>query len=74
MLELNTLLATNFIESNQNNDLSVIFEKSDNKYTYGHSDTYIYIKVNKDETLHNQIKDVSIKSVKYKDTFGKIKH
>ncbi len=74
LLQLNEALATKFIEKNQNREVSVIFEKSDEKYTYGHSDTYIYIKVDKDETLHNQIKNVMIKSVKYKDTFGKVQN
>ena len=73
LLELNTILATDFIEKSACNNLSVIFEKSDDQFTYGHSDTYIYIKVNKDETLHNRIMDVSIKSIKYKDTLGVVK-
>jgi len=73
LLELNVLLATNYIKKNSKNMLSVIFEKSDKEFTYGHSDTYIYIKVNKDVKLHNQIKNVLIKSIKYKDTFGTIK-
>ena len=72
LLDLNTKLATKFIEKSKTKELSVIFEKSDNNYTYGHSDTYIYIKVNKDIKLHNQIIDVVIESVKYKDTFGKV--
>lgn len=73
LLELNTKLATNFIEKSKDSTLSVIFEKSDELYTYGHSDTYIYIKVDKDELLHNQIENVLIKTIKYKDTYGKIK-
>ena len=73
LLDLNIKLATKFIEKSRTKELSVIFEKSDKQFTYGHSDTYIYIKVNKDESLHNQIIDVLIKSVKYKDTFAKIK-
>ncbi len=73
LLELNNELATAFIEKSKTTDLSVIFEKSDDQYTYGHSDTYIYIKVNKDVTLHNQIRNVTIKSVKYKDTLGIVK-
>lgn len=72
LLKLNSKLATQFIQENKDNPLSVIFEKSDEEFTYGHSSTYVYIKVKKDEALHNQIKDVSIESIKYKDTFGKI--
>ena len=72
LLDLNTKLATKFIEKSRTKELSVIFEKSDKQFTYGHSDTYIYIKVDKDIKLHNQIIDVVIESVKYKDTFGKV--
>ncbi|MCK5388287.1 MAG: hypothetical protein KAJ22_03295, partial [Candidatus Izimaplasma sp.] len=74
LLDLNVELATEFIKKSKNTNLSVIFEKSDDKFTYGHSDTYIYIKVNKNETLHNQIVDVSIKSIKYRDTLGSVKN
>lgn len=73
LLELNVQLATKFINNSMNNELSVIFEKSDELYTYGHSDTYIYVKVKRDESLHNKIKNVTIEKVKYKDTFVKLK-
>lgn len=72
LLELNEKLATNFINESKENNLSVLFEKSDDLYTYGHSDTYIYVKVNKDLELHNKIAKVSIENVKYKDTFAKL--
>lgn len=71
LLELNETLANKFIESQDK--ASVLFEKSDETYTYGHSGTYIYIKVKKDETLHNQIKNVVLIDKKYKDTLAKIK-
>ena len=73
LLKLNIELATRFIEGSKDSYLSVIFEKSDDEFTYGHSDTYIYIKVNKDEKLHNQIKNVLIQSIKYRDTLGIVK-
>ncbi len=72
LLKLNNRLATNFINKSKNKPLSVIFEKSDKQFTYGHSSTYIYLKVLKNETLHNQIVNVLIDKAKYKDTFGKI--
>ncbi len=71
-LELNNILATNFIEKSKEKALSVLFEKSDDQFTYGHSDTYIYIKVKKDINLHNQIIDVVIKSIEYRDTLGTV--
>lgn len=73
LLEVNETLATRFIRSNINKPLSVLFEKSDENYTYGHSDTYIYAKVAKDATLHNHIHDVTIEIPKYKDTYCKRK-
>jgi len=73
LLEVNEMLATQFIESSKTKPLSVLFEKSDEKYTYGHSDTYIYAKVAKDESLHNHIHDVMIETPKYKDTYCKRK-
>ncbi len=72
LLELNEALATRFIQKFVEKQASVLFEKSDDKYTYGHSDTYIYVKVDKDINLHNKIANVTIKRPNYKDTFAKI--
>ena len=72
LLNLNTELATKFIEDSKDKILSVIFEQSDKDFTYGHSSTYIYIKVKKNEKLHNEIKEVGIESAIYKDTLGYI--
>lgn len=73
LLQLNDVLATNYINTFKHKVVSVLFESSDDSFTHGHSDTYITIKVKKDESLHNTIKDVLVESVKYKDTRGKIK-
>jgi len=73
LIQLNEELASNYINSNKDKVISVLFESSDDEFTYGHSDTYITIKVKRDESLHNTIKNVSIDTVKYKDTLGKIK-
>ena len=73
LLELNEKLANKYIESRKISPLSVLFEKSDERYTYGHSDTYIYVKVDKDLSLHNKICTVEIEIVKYKDTYCKRK-
>lgn len=70
LIEINEQLATNYIKTQS--ELSVLFEKSDDRYTYGHSDTYVYVKVIKDTNLHNSIYKVSIENVKYKDTFAKL--
>jgi threonylcarbamoyladenosine tRNA methylthiotransferase MtaB len=68
LLKLNDQLATQFIESSDT--VSVLFEKADERYMYGHSDTYIYIKVDKDESLLNEIVDVKITKHEYKNTEG----
>ena len=73
LIELNETLALNYIKSQKENSVSVLFEKSDDKFTYGHSDSYIYIMVDKDESLHNTITDVILESIDYKHTYAKIK-
>jgi threonylcarbamoyladenosine tRNA methylthiotransferase MtaB len=71
LLELNEKYATKYIESLQ--EINVLFETSDEHYTYGHSSHYIYVKTSKDETLHNQMKQCEITHPLYKDTTVKIK-
>ena len=73
LLELNEELASEYIQSSKSNDVSVIFETSDERYTYGHSDTYIKVKTDKDETLHNQLRSCQIIRPKYKDTYVQLK-
>lgn len=73
LIQLNEELATTFINSYKDKVISVLFEKSDEEFTYGHSDTYIYVKVKKEIKLKNTIQNVEIIRVKYKDTFGIIK-
>lgn len=73
LIQLNEELATNYIKFYKDKVISVLFESEDNDFSYGHSDTYIKIKVAKDDMLHNCIKDVLVLEAKYKDTFGKIK-
>ena len=73
LIQLNENLATKYINGYKGKVISVLFESSDGEYTHGHSDTYITIKVPRDESLHNTIKNVIVDIVKYKDTLGKIK-
>jgi len=58
LLSLNEDLANDYIK--KQDVLSVIFETSDNEYTYGHSDNYIYVKTRKDVSLHNQLINTEI--------------
>ena len=55
LLGLSEEMANNYIDKQDR--LSVIFETSDNEYTYGHSDNYIYVKTNTDVSLHNKLVD-----------------
>ncbi|QMS85914.1 tRNA (N(6)-L-threonylcarbamoyladenosine(37)-C(2))-methylthiotransferase MtaB [Candidatus Xianfuyuplasma coldseepsis] len=71
LLQLNEELATNYIA--QQEELSVLFETSDDQYTYGHSDTYIYVKTPRNTTLHNQIVTCTVVTKNYKDVLVKIK-
>ncbi|MBN2604429.1 MAG: tRNA (N(6)-L-threonylcarbamoyladenosine(37)-C(2))-methylthiotransferase MtaB [Bacilli bacterium] len=72
LLELNEKMANDYIAFSQKKQISVLYETSDDSYTYGHSDTYIYMKVPKDESLHNKIVASKIIRAKYKDTLGEI--
>jgi len=70
LIQLNEELATEYINSYKDKVISVLFESSDDEFTYGHSDTYIRIKVKRDKSIHNTIKNVCVESVRYKDTYG----
>jgi threonylcarbamoyladenosine tRNA methylthiotransferase MtaB len=71
LLQLNETLATTFIKNQTK--LSVLFETSDDMYTYGHSDTYIYVKTNKNKSLHNEIHNCIITHAQYRNTLCDIK-
>ncbi len=73
LIQLNEELATDYINSYKDKIISVLFERSDDEFTYGHSDNYITVKVNKDIKLHNTIHNIHISITKYKDTVGIIK-
>ncbi|MCF7926064.1 MAG: tRNA (N(6)-L-threonylcarbamoyladenosine(37)-C(2))-methylthiotransferase MtaB [Candidatus Izimaplasma sp.] len=68
LLALNETLAEHFIKSNKDQILHVLFESSDDKYTYGHTENYISVKVKKDESLHNTIRPVKLKQLAYNNT------
>lgn len=73
LIQLNEVLANNYIKSFIGKKVSVLFESSHGNFTYGHSDTYIRIKVNKNEELHNTLQEVIFDHAKYKDTVAIIK-
>ncbi len=72
LLQLNEELANRYINSQRQNELSVIFETSDESYTYGHSSNYIYVKTLKNKELHNQVRNVVIESGTYKKVVAKL--
>ncbi len=65
LLEINEHLASDYVKSKRL--VSVLFEKSDDKYTYGHSSCYIEVKTERNEKLHNQIALCAIINYGYKD-------
>ncbi len=65
LLSLNENLANNYI-SNQK-ELSVIFETSDQDFTYGHSDNYIYVKTERNIDLHNKLTTCNIVEGSYRN-------
>ena len=71
LLKLNEEMANIFIA--KSNELSVLFESSDTTFTYGHSDTYLFVKVPKNTLLENQIVNCEIVTGKYKNIMCKQK-
>ncbi len=71
LLTLNDKLAQDYINKQANNELSVIFETSDKQYTYGHSDTYIYVKTSKNESLHNTVVNCEMITPTYRNLIVK---
>jgi len=65
LINLSGLLASRYIE--KFDKLSVIFETSDKDFTYGHSENYVYVKTLRDESLHNTMVDVKLKTHTYKN-------
>lgn len=72
LMLLNETLANRYIASQS--ELSVLFESSDEQYTYGHSDTYVYAKVPRDGSLHNRVINCEILHHEYRNTLCKIKN
>lgn len=64
LLELNKAHHQAFIDQMKDTPLSVLFETSDDTYTYGHASNYLYVATPKDKALHNTITDVVISDVK----------
>jgi threonylcarbamoyladenosine tRNA methylthiotransferase MtaB len=74
LLALNEQLELAFIERSKDVTQQVLFEQSDESFTYGHSGSYLYIKVSKDTKLHNRIMPVNIETYTYQNIIGKLKN
>jgi threonylcarbamoyladenosine tRNA methylthiotransferase MtaB len=72
LLELNNTLANRFIDQVKGKPMSVLFEHSDDNYTYGHSSHYIMVKTKKDTSLHNKVKETQYIDGNYKNITVKI--
>jgi threonylcarbamoyladenosine tRNA methylthiotransferase MtaB len=64
LINLNADLANQYIA--KQDILNVLFEFSDDEYTYGHSENYIMCMTKKDESLHNEIRQVKVEKHEYK--------
>lgn len=65
LLQLNEELADEYILKQE--QLSVIFETSDSEFTYGHSDNYIYVRMDKDVSTHNKLTNCKIVEGSYRN-------
>ena len=62
-----------YIERVKDIEHSVLFESSDDEYTYGHASNYLYIKVNKNPEIHNEFHRIMIEKNTQNGILAKIK-
>ena len=67
-----SILEKNYYLSFAGKIYDVLFEQSDDKYTYGHTTNYLEIKVSKDDNLIGKIVDVSLEKYDNGAIFGTI--
>ena len=67
-----SILEKNYYLSFVGKIYDVLFEQSDDKYTYGHTTNYLEIKVSKDDNLIGKIVDVSLEKYDNGAIFGTI--
>ena len=67
-----SILEKNYYLSFVGKKYDVLFEQSDDKYTYGHTTNYLEIKVSKDDNLIGKIVDVSLEKYDNGAIFGTI--
>ena len=62
-------LETTYMNKYLNKEVEVLIEEYKDGYSYGHTDNYLYVKINK-ELPHNEIIKVKIKEIKYPYCIG----
>ncbi len=65
LIQTNEQLANAFIDQSKSLTQSVLFERCDGEYCYGHTSHYLYIKVKTREALENTLHDVKIIEASY---------
>ncbi len=63
LLNLSNELKEEYLKEQKNDKLSVLFEKYQDGYNYGHSTNYIYGKLKSLEDLSNEIREVRIEKI-----------
>lgn len=71
LLKVNEEYATKYIESLKG--INVLFETSDDEFTYGHSSHYLYAKTKRNPSLHNKMMDCEIIQPFYRNVLVKQK-
>ncbi len=68
LISLNETLANQYITAQKDTIQSVLFERCDGEYCYGHTSTYIVVKVPTTKSLVNTIHDVLITEAHYPES------
>ena len=71
LIEVSKELEINYMNKFINKELEVLIEEYKDDYSYGHTDNYLYVKINK-ELKHNDIVKVKIKDIEYPYVIGEI--
>ena len=69
LLEVSRELENKYMKKHLGKEVEVLIEEYKDGYSYGHTDNYLYVKINK-ELPHNEIIKVKIKDIKYPYCIG----
>ena len=71
LIEVSKELEINYMNKFINKEIEVLIEEYKDDYSYGHTDNYLYVKINK-ELKHNEIVKVKIIDIKYPYCIGEV--